>query len=229
MRRAFLGQWVRVLIGLLVGAAVGVVVYQASQLTGRSLFVVAGATAGVVATVVAGAYATGGVRLTDVTVTVPQLSELHFVLTRDTQQVAWRLFNQMSTRVATRPLEPGSGVLREALTSLHSLFLITREITDSVQVPKSIDREPTVHLLANGMLNRELRPFLSRWHPELLRWERAEPDRPEAEWPGNGECRAELAAMQLRLREYLKGFGKLAGLTDQQIELLLAEETGSSS
>ena len=227
MRRALAGHWVRVLVGLLVGAAVGVVVYQASQLTGRGLFVVAGATAGAVAAVVVGAYTSGAARLTDITVTVPQLSELHFVLTPATQQAAWRLFNQMSTRVATRPLAPGTGKLREALTSLYSLFLTSREITDSLQVPKDIDREPTVHLLANRMLNRELAPFLSLWHPELLDWESVEPERPESEWPRNSQCRADLAAMQLRLGEYLRGFGRLAGLTDRQIDLLLAEEDPS--
>lgn len=215
------GQWLRVLIGLLVGAAVGVVVYQAGQLSGRSLFVAAGATAGGVAALMIQAYTSGSARLTDVTVTVPQLSELHFVLTRDTQHVAWRLFNQLSTRVATRALDPGTGVLREALTSLYTLFITTREITDQVRPSRHIGQEPTVEHLALAMLNNELAPFLSRWHSELSRWEKSQPDQPEDAWPFNDECRSALAALQRRLYQYVLGFGRLAGMNDQTIEVLL--------
>ncbi|MFI7607731.1 hypothetical protein ACIBTV_21675 [Micromonospora sp. NPDC049366] len=218
MRRLW---WLKIVVGLVVGAAVGVAIYYASLLEGQSLFVLAGATAGAVAAVVVHAYSAGGIRLTDVKVTVPQLSELNFVLTRDTQQVAWRLFKEMTSRVAIRPLAPGTGRLREALSSLHALVLFTRQILDEVKPGRHVGAAPSVEHLALAMVNNELAPFLSRWHPELQAWEQESPDRPEQEWPRNSECRAELAAMQTRLRSYVLGFGKLAGMSDETADALL--------
>jgi hypothetical protein len=215
-------RWLRVISGLVVGAVIGVLVYEASRLTGLSLFLLTGATAGGVAALLIHAYTKGGARLTDVSVTIPQFSELHFVLTRDTQQVAWRLFSQLSTRVATRPLASRAGLIREALSSLHALFLLTREIVEQVQPSARVGKEPTVEHLAVAMLNHEIEPFLSFWHAELGRWERASPDHSEDEWPRNGECRAELARLQNGLRPYLLGFGKLAGMSDATIETLIA-------
>jgi hypothetical protein len=40
---------------------------------------------------------------------------------------AWELYVEPATRIATVPLGPNEG-LREALSSLHSMFLVTREI-----------------------------------------------------------------------------------------------------
>lgn len=64
------------------------------------------------------------------------------------------------------------------------------------------------------MLNRELRPFLARWHPELRRWEQAHPDADEATWPQARECRRELASLQVRIHQYAVGYAKLAGIDD---------------
>lgn len=213
--------WLKVLAGLVVGAAVGVVIYYASLLEGQNLFILAGATAGAVAAVIVHAYSVGGIRLTDVKVAVPQLSELNFVLTRDTQQVAWRLFKEMTSRVAIRPLAPGTGRLREALSSLHALVLFTRQILDDVKPSPFVGAAPSVEHLALAMVNNELAPFLSRWHPELHAWEQESFDRPDQEWPGNAECRSDLAAMQSRLRPYVLGFGKLAGMSDETVRALL--------
>ncbi|TCB97305.1 hypothetical protein E0H26_13710 [Micromonospora zingiberis] len=204
-------RWAKILLGFVVGAAVGVAIYHASRLTGRNLFVLCGATAGGVAAVVVHGYSRN-VRLTDVTISVPQFSDLHFAVTRDSQQVAWKLFVEAVTRISTQPLNAGDGLLREALTSLYGLFATTREVLKESQPSRQTDGGPTVEHLAIAMLNVELRPFLSRWHPILGRWESAHPEQSEAGWPLNAECRSELAAMQKRLLPYIHGFGKLAGV-----------------
>jgi hypothetical protein len=71
-----------------------------------------------------------------------------------------------------------------------------------------------VEQLAITMLNLELRPFLSRWHPALREWEATNPDSGEAAWPEGAACRRELAQVQARIREYALGFAKLAGVDD---------------
>src|SRR5205814_10678894 len=84
-------RWAAIILGLLVGAGVGFAVYQGSRLTGPGLFVLCGTTAGGVAAIVIQGYART-VRLTEITVSVPQFSELRFAVTQNTKQVAWRLF-----------------------------------------------------------------------------------------------------------------------------------------
>jgi hypothetical protein len=199
------------LLGLVVGAAVGLAIYQGSRLTGRNLFVLCGGTAGAVAAVVVHGYSRTA-RLTDISISVPQFSQLHFAITKDSQQVAWKLFVEAVTRVSTQPLDTGSGSVREALASLHGLFAITREILKDAHPSRQTGKDPTVEHLAIALLNTELRPFLSRWHPALRDWERSHPDQAASSWPEEGRCRAELAAMQTRLREYVLSFGRLAGV-----------------
>jgi hypothetical protein len=97
---------------------------------------------------------------------------------------------------------------------MYSLFAITRDILKESQPSRQVGREPTVEHLAIAMLNVELRPFLSHWHPTLLAWERAHPGEPESAWPQDEQCRAELHALQGRLLEYVLGYGRLAGVAN---------------
>jgi hypothetical protein len=83
-----------------------------------------------------------------------------------------------------------------------------------------------VEHLAIAMLNNEVRPFLSYWHPELQQWEEEHGGRSEPEWPRSTECRADLLAMQARLRQYVLGFGRLAGLDEQNVSDILAGTLG---
>ncbi|HEX2419327.1 MAG TPA: hypothetical protein VHJ83_14595, partial [Micromonosporaceae bacterium] len=177
------GQWLhgraaRILFGLAIGALVGAAMYQASTLNGRNLFILAGATAGAVAVIIIQAYSRTA-RLTGVTLTIPQISEMHFAVTRYSQDVAWRLFVESVTRVSTQRLEDGAGLLRETMTSLYGLFNVTRETLKAAEPSVRTTREPTVEHLAIAMLNNEIRPFLSRWHPELTRWEQEHGGQPE--------------------------------------------------
>jgi hypothetical protein len=139
------GQWARVLIALIVGAVVGLAVYGAGRLAEPGLFVLAGAAGGTAAAVVIEFYSRS-VRLTDITITVPQFSELHFAVTRDSEQVAWKLFVEAVTRISTQPLSEGTGLLREALTSLYGLFGITREVLKQAQPSARTGRDPTAEL-----------------------------------------------------------------------------------
>ena len=46
----------------------------------------------------------------------------------DERLAAWELYVELSTRITTVPLHAGTGLVREALSSLYSLFGTTREI-----------------------------------------------------------------------------------------------------
>ena len=185
--------------------------FWASRSHGPGLYLLTGAAAGAVAGLLVHAY-NGNVGLQDVTITIPQLSELHFVVSPDNRLVAWRLFIETTTRISTQPLAPDSGNLREALTSLYDLFQQVRTSLKESRPSRPGSNGPTVEELGVAMLNLELRPFLSRWHPLLAEWEKNNLGEPERSWPGNLQCRAELAELQQQLGEYVKGFATLAGL-----------------
>ena len=167
------------LTAALIGALAGLVIFELTRIGGRGLYIAAGAVAGVAGILLIQIYHRSA-RLTEVKVSVPQLSELTFVVNdEESRNVARHLFVETVTRVSTQPLKDDEGVTREALTSLYSLFSITRDTLKSSRPSAPATGGLTVEHLAITMLNQELRPFLSKWHPRLRAFEQAQPDATE--------------------------------------------------
>jgi hypothetical protein len=201
--------WVRGSCGAAGGSISAFAVYLAVRLPSGSLIVIVGAVLGLAVSVALPKYVRT-LRLAGLIINVPQLGRMQFAVTKDSRHVAWQLFVEGVTRVASQPLASNSGMIREAMTSLYGLFAITREILKESQPSARTGASATVEHLAFAMLNAEIRPFLSRWHPDLLAWERTHPDGCEETWPGNVECRSALAETQERLVHYVLSFGELA-------------------
>ena len=113
------------------------------------------------------------------------------------RRAAWELYVELTTRVSVVPLREDEGLLREALTSLYSLFGTTREILrrygPQVAEPKR-NGQYNFGYLAVAMLNFGVRPLLATWHPELQDWESRRPaDRSrrdhEHAWPQAAQLR----------------------------------------
>jgi hypothetical protein len=215
MKRLVRGRLLQLIVAGAVGTIAGLLVFSITGVTGRNLFLITGAIAGVVAVFVIQFYRSAA-QLAEVKVTIPQFSELTFVVNNDARRVAWKLFVETVTRIATEPLEDETGLIREALTSLYKLFSITREILKDSRPSLPAPGSQTVEHLAVTMLNWELRPLLSKWHPQLRRYEHTHPDGPEDAWPGATDCRQELRQAQERLRAYALGFAQLAGVRDAE-------------
>ncbi|MFJ5938363.1 hypothetical protein [Streptomyces sp. NPDC093071] len=202
----------------LVGAVVGIAAYSISQTGGQSLSVVVGGLAGV-AIVLGAEFYRRSAQLTEVQLTLPG-SVMVFAANTDMRQAALRMFFQASTRIATRPLDDGSGNLREALTSLKTLFDLYREPLESGAAPPPPAKGDSVHELVLDVLNFELAPFLAKWHPRLSAWEASQGERvDETEWPDNAAFRADLKELQQRLRPYVIGLGEIAGVRDPERHL----------
>ncbi|MFJ8593103.1 hypothetical protein [Streptomyces sp. NPDC093598] len=116
------------------------------------------------------------------------------------RRAAWELYVELITRVSVVPLQEDEGLLREALTSLYSLFGTTREILrrhgPQIAEPKR-NGEYNFGYLAVAMLNYGVRPFLAAWHPALEDWESRRPaDRSrgdhERAWPQSAQLRTAL-------------------------------------
>lgn len=138
------------------------------------------------------------------------------------RKAAWELYVEIITRVAVVPLAQDDGLLREALTSLHSLFQTTRESLrrygPEVAEPKP-DGQYNFGFLAVALLNFGIRPLLNRWHPALEDWEAVRPrnrSRGEHEraWDRAPILRADLGATAELLMSYACTLAEVCGVPD---------------
>jgi hypothetical protein len=138
------------------------------------------------------------------------------------RKAAWELYVEIITRVAAVPLSLDAGLLREALTSLHSLFQTTRGILrrygPSVAEPKP-DGQYNFGFLAVALLNFGIRPLLSHWHPSLADWEACRPtERSRSEHERAWDCapalRSRLAETRDILMSYADTLAQACGVPD---------------
>lgn len=136
------------------------------------------------------------------------------------RRAAWELYVELVTRVSVVPLRAGDGLLREALSSLYSLFASTRSVLGKygpeVAEPKR-DGQYNFGYLAVALLNYGIRPLLASWHPALEDWESRRPaDRSrrehEQQWPQADELRTELRNTQAILGAYAKFLSNACGV-----------------
>jgi len=79
------------------------------------------------------------------------------------QQAAWEIYVELVTRVPAVELRPDEGLLREALTSLYTIFHSTRKILRNYgpEVARSKDNDGvSFAYLSVNLLNTVLRPVL---------------------------------------------------------------------
>jgi hypothetical protein len=116
--------------------------------------------------------------------------------------LAWEMQVELASRIATAPLPPGQGRLRDELNSLRRLLdevpAALRRASPECSRPRG-DNQPTTAAMVIGIHERLL-PFLRRYHASLQSWEMSagDPSSPEREqsWPDNGAFRRDLAELQ---------------------------------
>jgi hypothetical protein len=93
-------------------------------------------------------------------------AEFNLVNSAD-QDAAWEMYVELITRVATQDLHHGDP--KTALESLSKLFAITRDIL------KNKGRNAiNFAKIAVVILNQVVRPFTSKWHPQMAELENEE-------------------------------------------------------
>ncbi|MGH9762903.1 MAG: hypothetical protein ACREDR_30505 [Blastocatellia bacterium] len=159
-------------------------------------------------------------KLISVKIKIPWVGEAEWNADPRERSAAWALYVELVTRIAVQPLPANEGSLREALTSLHSLFDSTRQILREAgpDVGASIT---SVGGIAIAVLNRGIRPFLSLWHPALSDWESRKDGsvssgEHERKWSEHDQLRSELNKLQVNLESYAEGLATIAGVTIQQ-------------
>ena len=132
------------------------------------------------------------------------------------RRAAWSLYIELVTRIAVEPLEGDEGLLREALNSLYSLFGTTREILKEAG-PDVGASHNSVGGIAITVLNKGLRPFLTKWHHRLQVWEAkrthdVSPKEYEDKFPEIRDLRKELEVLRQDLSQYALALEEIAGV-----------------
>ncbi len=151
---------------------------------------------------------------------IPWIGEVEFEPNDRERAAAWSLYVELQTRIAVQPFRHESGMLREVLSSLYSLFAFTREILreagpDVARTPDSFGP------IAIKVLTSGIAPFTTKWHQRLLQYEASRPqDRTafehERQWREFKLMVKELRALQNDMKAYTDTLLRIAGL---QIEI----------
>lgn len=138
----------------------------------------------------------------------------------DEQFAAWELYIELVTRVPVAQLHDEEGSLREALTSLYTVFGITRDILHkygpAIARPKH-GGAVSFGLLAISVLNNAIRPILAYWHPALLEYEQIRVSgisalEHERRWEKAGELRQALHETRTVMVNYAQLLAQVAGI-----------------
>jgi len=154
-------------------------------------------------------------KLEKITLDIPfGIGTVDLIPDQSQQKAAWSLYIELVTRIAIQPLNKDEGLIREAMSSLYSLFPTTRQILRDVG-PEAGIKENTVGGIAIKVLNVGLRPFLAKWHPLLQEWEAKIPDgvsqkEHEKNWTKEIELRNEIEKLRKELIVYSESLAKIA-------------------
>ena len=133
------------------------------------------------------------------------------------RRAAWEMLVELTTRVPVIPLRKNEGLLREALTSLYTLFQETRGVLRAGGADVAVDRqgELSMAVITGHLLNQVIRPVLAYWHPELQRWEAGGAGLPKREhelnWPEYAEFKELLEELRATLIDFARVFAVAAG------------------
>ena len=132
------------------------------------------------------------------------------------RKAAWALYVELVTRITLQSLEADRGLLREALDSLYSMFAITRQILREAGPDVGLS-SASVGGIAIAVLNKGLRPFLSKWHPLLQTWEAQKPPTTspkehEKNWFQEPQMRQELLLLGKELEQYANALAEIVGV-----------------
>ena len=132
------------------------------------------------------------------------------------RRVAWSLFVETVTRSGTPPIADTEGDDGAALKSLYTLFQSTRENISKMEPTRLLpSRQQDIHTVetyALAMLNQDIRPFLSKWHPQWDAWYKINENVSCTRWEHHMMFRAELKALQERIKMRAQGLGEIAGV-----------------
>ena len=137
-------------------------------------------------------------------------------------QIAYKLWIELSTRKIGLPIDFDNDVIIEIYNSWYEFFRITRELVKEIPVLKVRKNESTQDLvkIAIEVLNKGLRPHLTKWQAKFRKWYTEEiekeenkelsPQEIQQKYPEYKKLINEMQEVNKKLIEYRKILKKLA-------------------
>lgn len=131
-----------------------------------------------------------------------KFAELEFSPNPEDQIASWEMYVELITRVATQELLDSDGDETSALSSIYSLFSVTRDILK--QHGRKCSEFTKLSII---ILNQVIRPFTAKWHKVSIEsgFEIEE---------NKNVFRQELKELQSELRSYTKLLADIANVED---------------
>lgn len=127
--------------------------------------------------------------------------EMEWKPTDPDRKAAWEMYVELLTRVTTQELLDADGDEATALTSIHDMFPLTRDIL------RSNYRSNEFSKIAVVVLNQVVRPFTAKWHHASVQGAFKDPQ----------QCamfREDLRVLQIDLRVYSGMLAQMADVED---------------
>lgn len=155
------------------------------------------------------------IRAQKVSVNLPfGLGGIELVPNKVEQCAAWCLYVELTTRIAVQPFDRQHGLMREVLTSLYSLFGLTRQVLREAG-PEVAHGPNSLGPLAIEILTKGLAPFTTKWHQSLRNHERLCPEgvsahKHERDWEFFPQMIDELEVLQQDMKTYADALAEIA-------------------
>jgi hypothetical protein len=152
-------------------------------------------------------------RLTKVSLSIPfGIGKAEWESDPSERRAAWSLYVELVTRVSVEGFTVPEGTEAEAMASLYSIFAVTRQILRDAG-PDIAKKKDSLGAIALAVLNRGLRPFVTKWHSEIEQWKsRSQDAGTSSRWQKAESFRGELQKLQSELADYAKALAAIAGV-----------------
>lgn len=142
----------------------------------------------------------------------------------DDLQIGFKFWTELTTRKIGLPLDEEHDVIVEVYNSWYEFFGIAREMVKSIPVSKVRSSQTTKELvlISVHILNKELRPHLTRWQARYRRWwdsvvdDPAHKDVPPQQlqqmYPHHEELIKEMKAVNAKLVIYANHLKEMVGI-----------------
>lgn len=139
---------------------------------------------------------------------------------RTDRQIAYKLWVELSTRKIGLPIDVEYDVINEVYNSWYAFFGIARNLIKEIPVSKiSRDHTKSISDLSIDVLNRGMRPHLTKWQARFRHWFSQEtqkqpdqtPQHLQRQFPEYEELLSDLVQVNERLIEYRNKMRELVG------------------
>lgn len=153
----------------------------------------------------------------EVTFSIPGWFSATFEPNESERIAAWNLYVELATRVATQPFDRSTGSLRGALSSLHEVFRLTRQILREAG-PSVAHSDNSFGPIAIRFLIEVLAPFLLKWHEPLQAYEATKPPEVpvlvhEQAWSEYPSAISQLQDLQSSVQAYVAALREIADVS----------------